>query len=123
MPIGHTHRHAFAHFNALDREGLALVSRRNALKAGLAGIAGLTLPDLLRMQARATEPAKTGRSEAATTVRLAREIPNIVAVKEASGNLMLAAEIFPNLSRKERRLKALIPLVLIICELMYQKNN
>ena len=62
MPIGHSHRHAFSHFNALEREGLALVSRRNVLKAGLAGIAGLTLLDLLRMQAQAASPAKTGRS-------------------------------------------------------------
>ena len=44
-----TVRHAFTHFNALDREGLALVSRRNVLKASLAGIAGLTVPNLLRI--------------------------------------------------------------------------
>ena len=40
-------------------------------------------------------PGRTAHSmDAATTVRLAREVPNIVAVKEASGNLMLCAEIF-----------------------------
>jgi hypothetical protein len=44
-PYGsHNHRHAFAPFKALEREGLAVVSRRNMLKAGLAGIAGLSLP-------------------------------------------------------------------------------
>jgi hypothetical protein len=29
----HSHRHAFGGFNALEREGLAVVSRRNVLKA------------------------------------------------------------------------------------------
>jgi uncharacterized protein (DUF1501 family) len=47
-PRAHSHQHAFSHFNALDREGLTVVSRRNVLKAGLAGVAGLTLPGLLR---------------------------------------------------------------------------
>ena len=54
----HQTEHAFTHFNALDREGLQVVSRRNMLKAGLAGIAGLTVPSLL--QARA-EAAKAGK--------------------------------------------------------------
>ncbi len=54
----HQTQHAFTHFNALDREGLQVVSRRNMLKAGLAGIAGLTVPGLL--QARA-EAAKAGK--------------------------------------------------------------
>ncbi|MCI0682988.1 MAG: DUF1501 domain-containing protein [Gemmataceae bacterium] len=59
MPAAHRHRHAFTHFNARSREGLMLVSRRNMLKAGLAGIAGLTAPDLLRHRAAA---AAGGRS-------------------------------------------------------------
>ncbi len=42
----HTHPHAFGFLNASDREGLTL-SRRNLLKAGLAGFGGLTLPGLL----------------------------------------------------------------------------
>jgi hypothetical protein len=46
--FAHNHQHAFAAFNALQREGLAVVSRRNMLKAGLAGVAGLSLPSLLR---------------------------------------------------------------------------
>src|SRR5262249_28315552 len=49
----HYHQHAFTHFNALEREGLTVLSRRNLLKAGLAGIAGLTVPGLLRSRAAA----------------------------------------------------------------------
>ncbi len=55
------HGHAFTHFNPLQREGLTLLSRRNMLKAGLAGLAGLSLPDLLRRRARA---ASAGRDAA-----------------------------------------------------------
>lgn len=43
----HSHTNAFGFLNALDHEGLTL-SRRNVLKAGLAGIGGLTLPGLLQ---------------------------------------------------------------------------
>lgn len=40
-------------------------------------------------------PPRTAQNmEVATTARLARDVPNIVAVKEASGNLMQCAEIF-----------------------------
>ena len=49
---GHAH-HAFQSFGGTQREGLCLVSRRNMMKAGLAGIAGITLPDLLRQRAYA----------------------------------------------------------------------
>jgi hypothetical protein len=56
---GHQHVHAFTHFNARQREGLTVCSRRNLLKAGLAGIAGLTVPKLLRTRA---EAAAAGRS-------------------------------------------------------------
>src|SRR5579884_928280 len=39
-------------------------------------------------------PPRTAQNmDAATTLRLARDVPNIVAIKEASGNLMQAAEI------------------------------
>src|SRR5215207_6273918 len=44
----HSHPHAFRSFNAHRQDGLVLRSRRNFMKAGLAGIAGLSLPDLLR---------------------------------------------------------------------------
>ena len=50
--------HAFANYNPLVREGLTLVSRRNMLKAGLAGMAGLSLPELIRQRALATESGK-----------------------------------------------------------------
>jgi hypothetical protein len=49
----HQHQHAFTGFNALQREGLTVLSRRNMLKASLAGIAGLTVPTLLRSYADA----------------------------------------------------------------------
>jgi hypothetical protein len=55
--MNHTHRHAFAVFHPLDREGLTVLSRRNMLKASLAGIAGLTVPELLRQRAEASAPA------------------------------------------------------------------
>src|SRR3954447_19807501 len=43
----HRHQHAFASLNPLEREGLVVASRRNMLKAGLAGLAGPGLPDPL----------------------------------------------------------------------------
>jgi Protein of unknown function (DUF1501) len=51
----HRHQHAFSDFNPLVREGLTVISRRNLLKASLAGMAGLTVPLLLRQRARAKE--------------------------------------------------------------------
>src|SRR5436190_10913855 len=65
MSLPHRHDHAFTDFNALDREGLTLLSRRNMLKAGLAGLAGLTAPGLLRARADATaagRPVKDRKS-------------------------------------------------------------
>jgi Protein of unknown function (DUF1501) len=55
----HSHGHAFSFLNARDREGLTVFSRRSMLKAGLAGLAGLTFPGLLRLRA---EAAANGRS-------------------------------------------------------------
>jgi hypothetical protein len=49
----HANHHAFTHFNARRADGVRLVSRRSTLKAGVAGIAGLTLPGLLQAQANA----------------------------------------------------------------------
>jgi hypothetical protein len=49
----HHHPHAFGPFNAQAREGLVVASRRNFLKASLAGIAGLSLPGLLRAREQA----------------------------------------------------------------------
>jgi hypothetical protein len=48
-----TWRHAFTGFHPRVREGLTVRSRRGLLKAGLAGLAGVTLPDLLRFRAQA----------------------------------------------------------------------
>jgi hypothetical protein len=53
MTVPHGHGHAFTRFNAEVREGLVLASRRNFLKAGLAGFAGLSLPRLLQAQQQA----------------------------------------------------------------------
>jgi hypothetical protein len=63
-PTPHCHQHAFTHFNARQREGLTVLSRRNMLKAGLAGLAGLTVPALLRSRAEAAakHEAKTVKS-------------------------------------------------------------
>jgi hypothetical protein len=61
----HNHDHAFGTFNARRREGLVLHSRRNFLKASLAGIAGLSVPQLLHTQAQASAqggPTRTGKS-------------------------------------------------------------
>ena len=50
--------HAFVNYYPHAREGLVVAGRRNILKAGFAGIAGLTLPGLLRTRATA---ANSGR--------------------------------------------------------------
>src|SRR5262245_49949633 len=56
---GHSHLHAFTHFNALERDGLTLLSRRNLLKAGLMGFAGLSVLGLLRHRAQAAAESKS----------------------------------------------------------------
>ena len=67
---GHGHGHAFAGFRALEEEGLVVrrggPGRRGMLKAGLAGMAGLTLPDLLRLRAQGA----TGATSSAKSVIL-----------------------------------------------------
>jgi uncharacterized protein (DUF1501 family) len=57
----HGSGHAFGSFNARRHEGLMLLNRRGMLKAGVAGVAGLTLPGLLKAQA---EAAQSGQSMA-----------------------------------------------------------
>ena len=60
---GHQHAHAFSGFHPLEREGLTLLSRRNMLKASLAGLAGLSVPELLRRRAASSERnRKDGKS-------------------------------------------------------------
>jgi hypothetical protein len=54
----HREQHAFVHFHARAAEGVRLVSRRSTLKAGIAGIAGLSLPALLRAQDDAATSGK-----------------------------------------------------------------
>ncbi|MCE9608471.1 MAG: DUF1501 domain-containing protein [Planctomycetia bacterium] len=51
-------RHAFQNYYGDTAEGLTVVDRRGMMKAGLAGIAGLSVAELLRARAGATE---TGR--------------------------------------------------------------
>src|SRR5580704_11806280 len=61
----HDHGHAFDFMNGRQREGLVFAGRRGMLKAGLAGMAGLTLPDLLRARSNAAAGlggAKNGKS-------------------------------------------------------------
>ena len=58
MP-SHLHPHAFAGFQPHAREGLVLPSRRNLLKAGMAGLAGLTLPRLLQARSEGSARKKS----------------------------------------------------------------
>ena len=57
-PTRHNHDHAFTSFNPLVPEGLTLLTRRNMLKASVAGLAGLTVPDLLRHRALSAEAGR-----------------------------------------------------------------
>ncbi|MCA9033595.1 MAG: DUF1501 domain-containing protein [Planctomycetaceae bacterium] len=50
---GHHFQHAFSSWQPLATDGLVLKSRRNMLKAGLAGVAGLSVPALLRAKEQA----------------------------------------------------------------------
>ena len=59
MIRGHDHQHAFNSFHPREREGLILYNRRNMLKASVAGLAGLSLPGLLRQRAQASEQGQT----------------------------------------------------------------
>ena len=61
--MGHSHPHAFQFFQPRVREGLVCASRRNFLKASLAGLAGLTVPALLEQRANALtpDPSPSGR--------------------------------------------------------------
>jgi hypothetical protein len=56
----HSHRgeHAFSFLNGRAREGLTVFSRRSMLKASLAGLAGLSLPNLLQLRAEAVKNGK-----------------------------------------------------------------
>ena len=56
---GHSHANAFTDFHGSTREGLAVTDRRGMLKAGLAGMAGLSLPGLLQARAQARRSGKS----------------------------------------------------------------
>ncbi len=58
-PGTHRHEHAFGRFNPLDPEGVVLRSRRNLLKASLAGMAGLSVTDLLQAREAAARAGKS----------------------------------------------------------------
>lgn len=51
--------HAFGNFFGRTREGLYLDTRRSMLKAGMAGLGGISLPMLLQSQAQARSEART----------------------------------------------------------------
>jgi hypothetical protein len=51
-------QHAFQNYYGAEREGLVVASRRNMLKAGLAGMAGLSVSELLRTEAAAVEAGR-----------------------------------------------------------------
>ena len=57
QPRIHSHGHPFSFLNARGHEGMMVFSRRSVLKAGLAGLAGLTFPGLLRLRAKAAGTA------------------------------------------------------------------
>lgn len=59
MSTHHKHGHAFELFRPHAREGLFVSSRRNFLKASLAGLGGLSVPDLLHHRTLATEQGKS----------------------------------------------------------------
>ena len=59
---GHAHPHAFADFLGSVPEGLVVASRRNFLKAGWAGLAGLSLPALLKAQDQEKASGRSGSS-------------------------------------------------------------
>ena len=54
--------HAFTSFGATQPEGLCFRSRRNLFKASMAGLAGLSLPQLLRQRALSAEGVKATSS-------------------------------------------------------------
>jgi len=54
--------HAFVDYQGTTREGLTVVDRRGMLKAGAAGIAGLSLPALLQARAEAAEAGRKMRA-------------------------------------------------------------
>jgi hypothetical protein len=61
--------HAFVNYNGRTPEGLTVVSRRGMLKASMAGIAGLSLPELLRTRAEAAANGRLTKSSKSCILR------------------------------------------------------
>ena len=59
MLLRHNHGHAFEMFRPHAREGVAVSTRRNFLKASLAGLGALSVPGLLQQRALAIERGKS----------------------------------------------------------------
>lgn len=57
-PRSHHADHAFSLWRPLAEDGLVVRSRRNILKAGLGGIAGLSVPGVLRAREAAAQSGK-----------------------------------------------------------------
>lgn len=62
-PIEHVEQHAFGSWQPRRREGIVVEDRRGMLKASIAGVAGLSLPQLLASRARASEAGQPLRSK------------------------------------------------------------
>ena len=58
-PVFQHGEHAFTGLHGRQREGLTMLDRRGMLKAGFAGLAGLSLPGLLRQRAEAAARGRT----------------------------------------------------------------
>ncbi|HJN08800.1 MAG: hypothetical protein QGG09_15500 [Pirellulaceae bacterium] len=54
MLASHGSNNAFADFHGRTAEGLVCLDRRGMLKASIAGLAGLSVPELLRVRAEAS---------------------------------------------------------------------
>jgi hypothetical protein len=72
MHLKRTHAvHALTGFHSPTPDGLTVVTRRNMLRAGLAGIAGLSVPELLRARAAAVEQGRPSRQKSVILLWLA----------------------------------------------------
>ena len=59
----HSSQHAFQYLNALNEEGIVVRSRRNMLKASMQGIAGLSIPLLLKSNSDAIASGTGSRNK------------------------------------------------------------
>ena len=57
------HRHAFSDWRTRELEGVTVLGRRSMLKAGLAGVAGLSLPRLIQAQEQSTAKQRRPASQ------------------------------------------------------------